>query len=78
MTATSAANKTEKNPCSNKQKVVEKNNLTDVNGKKQTNGQIAWHSEKATATNRFNRPFPSCCEPHYESETNCKSFSHEN
>ena len=21
-----------------------------------------------------NRPFPSCCEPHYESEARCKTF----
>ena len=21
-----------------------------------------------------NRPFPSCCEPHYESEAKCKTF----
>ena len=25
-----------------------------------------------------NRPFPSCCEPHYESEAKCKSFSYKN
>ena len=23
----------------------------------------------------FNRPFPSCCEPHYESEAKCKVFN---
>ena len=23
---------------------------------------------------RENRPFPSCCEPHYESEAKCKAF----
>ena len=23
-----------------------------------------------------NRPFPSCCEPHYESEAKCKAFQH--
>ena len=22
----------------------------------------------------FNRPFPSCCEPHFESEATCKTF----
>ena len=25
-----------------------------------------------------NRPFPSCCKPHYENEAKCKSFSYEN
>ena len=24
--------------------------------------------------NLYNRPFPSCFEPHYESEVNCKAF----
>ena len=24
--------------------------------------------------NGLNRPFPSCCEPHYESEAKCKTF----
>ena len=27
-----------------------------------------------TITANANRPFPSCCEPHYESETKCKDF----
>ena len=26
----------------------------------------------------INRPFPSCCEPHYESEAKCKAFPMEN
>ena len=27
------------------------------------------------STNKYmNRPFPSCCEPHYESEAMCKTF----
>ena len=25
-----------------------------------------------------NRPFPSCCEPHYESEAKCKAFHMKN
>ena len=31
-------------------------------------------------TNRvvFNKPFPSCCEPHYESEAKCKAFNMKN
>ena len=24
-----------------------------------------------------NSPFPCCCEPHFESEAKCKSFSYE-
>ena len=27
-----------------------------------------------TCTNLLNRPFPSCFEPHYESEAKCKAF----
>ena len=33
---------------------------------------LAWSSYQVTKA--FNRPFPSCCEPRYESETKCNAF----
>ena len=37
-------------------------------------GTLPCQMPKIETVSGANRPFPSCCEPHYNSEAKCKAF----